>query len=242
MEAFDAKDYLIAREYFEQAYVIRPNARVLRGLGISALHLERFGVAKRELTEALREREQPLTANQREGVVELLSWMRVNLGTLQLLLEPIDAAVALDHKPVEETQLVLKPGAHHVRVSFDGFVPQEHTVQVAAGGEHTLRVTLAPQTGAAKGASAVSAADAAEAAAPTSTASGSAQSTLAATDRAEPERESSSVLESWWFWTAIGVVVVAGVTTGIVLAAPAPEKGYETGGLGGVIMPLGRAP
>jgi hypothetical protein len=27
-----------------------------------------------------------------------------------------------------------------------------------------------------------------------------------------------------------------------VLAAPAPEKGYETGGLGGVIMPLGRAP
>ena len=129
VEAFETKEYLKARELFEQAYVIRPNARVLRGLGISALHLERFGVAKRELTEALRESQHPLTANQREGVVELLSWMRVNLGTLQLLLDPIDARVVLDDKQVEETQLSLKPGAHHVRVSFKGYVAQEFVPQ-----------------------------------------------------------------------------------------------------------------
>ncbi|HET6333524.1 MAG TPA: hypothetical protein VFG30_09945, partial [Polyangiales bacterium] len=84
MEAFDAQDYAKARELFEQAYGLRPNARVLRGLGISALHLERFTVSKRELTEALTETKQPLTANQREGVKELLSWMQLNLGTLQL--------------------------------------------------------------------------------------------------------------------------------------------------------------
>jgi hypothetical protein len=240
VEAFDAKDYLKAREFFEQAYVIRPNARVLRGLGISALHLERFGVAKRELTEALREQQHPLTANQREGVTELLSWMRVNLGTLQLLLEPIDAQVVLDGKPVEETQLVLKPGAHHVRVGFDGFTAQEHTVQMAAGQDYTLRVRLVSKTAD----SAQTAAISAEAAASSSVAgsSRSSQSPLQPSGQPERDDESSSVLESWWFWTAIGAVVVGGVVTGIALAAPAPTPEYETGGLGGVIMPLGRAP
>jgi hypothetical protein len=211
----------------------------LRGLGISALHLERFGVAKRELTEALRESEQPLTANQREGVTELLSWMRVNLGTLQLQLEPLDAQVVLDGKPVEETQLVLKPGAHHVRVSFGGFTAQEHTVQIAAGRDYTLRVTLVPVTQEAP-APAPSARDAA-AAAPSAAATGSARSPLQPSDHAGHE-DGSSVFESWWFWTAIGVVVVGGVATGIALAAPAPAKSYEKGGLGGVMMPLGRVP
>lgn len=241
VEAFEAKDYAKARELFEQAYVIRPNARVLRGLGISALHLERFGVAKRELTEALREPENPLTANQREGVVELLTWMKVNLGTLQLQLEPLDAAVELDGKPVEETQLVLKPGAHHVRVSFTGYESEQHTVQVAAGQDYTLRVTLSPSAGNAAQAPEVSAAHAAEAAVSVTSAR-PAPSPLKPSGHPVQDQESSSVLEQWWFWTAIGAVVVGGVAAGIALSAsPAPQS-YEKGGLGGVIMPLGRAP
>jgi hypothetical protein len=245
VEAFEAKDYPKARELFEQAYVIRPNARVLRGLGISALHLERFGVAKRELTEALREPEQPLTANQREGVTELLSWMRVNLGTLQLLLDPLDAQVMLDHKPVEETQLVLKPGAHHVRVSFNGYITEEHTVQVAAGQDYTLRITLAPKTSGSAPTPVVSAAAAAEAA-PSAAVAGSSRSPLQPAGQPVRDDESSSVLEQWWFWTAIGVVVAGGVATGVALSASAPPTtSYEKGGLGGVLMPLmtvGRAP
>src|SRR5262245_27475940 len=40
VEAFEAKDYGHARAWFEKAYALQPNARVLRGMGISALHLE----------------------------------------------------------------------------------------------------------------------------------------------------------------------------------------------------------
>lgn len=241
VEAFEAKDYAKSRELFEQAYVIRPNARVLRGLGISALHLERFGVAKRELTEALREPQNPLTANQREGVVELLTWMKVNLGTLQLQLEPLDAAVELDGKPVEETQLVLKPGAHHVRVSFDGYEAEQHTLQVAAGQDYTLRVTLSPNAGDEVEAPAVSAAHAAETTVSVTSAR-PAPSPLKPSGQPVQDQESSSVLEQWWFWTAIGAVVVGGVAAGIALSASPPAQSYEKGGLGGVIMPLGRAP
>jgi tetratricopeptide (TPR) repeat protein len=63
------------------------------------------------------------------------------------------------------------------------------------------------------------------------------------TDTSEP-RGSSSILERWWFWTAVGVVVAGGVTIGVVAASgddadppsPLPPKG------GVVVTTLGVAP
>jgi hypothetical protein len=232
VDAFDKADYPRARDLFEQAYALRPNARVLRGLGISAVHLERYTVAKRELTEALRETRQPLTANQREGVSELLSWMQENCGTLRLHLDPSDAYVTLDDEPVSDTELVVKPGSHRVAVRLDGFASQIHKVDVGAGQNRTLEIELQPSTAQSK--SSLSAAEAA-AAAPT------AQKSAPLTPQSTPARESSTVLDRWWFWTAIGVVVAGGVATTVALTNQ-PSKSYEKGGLGGVIMPLGRMP
>jgi hypothetical protein len=241
LDAFEAQDYARARELFEAAYEIRPNARVLRGLGISALHLERFTVAKRELTEALRETKQPLTANQRDGVTELLSWMQLNLGTLQLHLQPAKARVLLDDDAVTATELVLKPGAHRVHVSADGFASEEHSVEIAVGREQTLDVSLAKNV---EKSAPVAAVSASEAAATVPIAEPESESTPPLARVGEPahDSESSSVLESWWFWTAVGVVVAGGVATTVALTSTAPAKSYEKGGLGGVIMPLGRAP
>lgn len=240
LDAFEGQDYARARELFEQAYEIRPNARVLRGLGISALHLERFTVAKRELTAALRESKQPLTANQRDGVTELLSWMKLNLGTLELRLQPAKARVMLDDEPVAGTELVLKPGAHRVFVNADGFNSQEREVEIAAGQEKTLEVALSQHTVKAAQTSAVSAAEAAS----TVPIAEPAESTPPIGGLHEPtrDRESSTVFERWWFWTAVGVVVAGGVAATVALTSTAPAKSYETGGLGGVIMPLGRTP
>jgi len=146
VEAFDAQDYVRARALFEQAYGLRPNARVLRGLGISALHLERFTVSKRELSEALTETRQPLTANQREGVKELLSWMQLNLGTLQLRLQPANALVTVDDEAVTDNELIVEPGAHHVIVSAEGYFSQERTVELAAGQTKSLNLALPKNT------------------------------------------------------------------------------------------------
>jgi hypothetical protein len=239
VDAFEAQDYPRARELFEQAYEVRPNARVLRGLGISALHLERFTVAKRELTEALRESKQPLTANQRDGVTELLSWMQLNLGTLQLRLQPAKARVMLDDAPVAGTELVLNPGAHRVFVSADGFTSEERDVEIAAGQEKTLEVELSQTAVKPAPASTVSAQEAAS----TVPIAEPAESTPAF-GLHEPTRDSdsSTVFERWWFWTAVGVVVAGGVATTVALTSAAPAKSYEKGGLGGVIMQLGRTP
>jgi tetratricopeptide (TPR) repeat protein len=240
LDAFEAQDYARARELFERAYEIRPNARVLRGLGISALHLERFTVAKRELKEALRESKQPLTANQRDGVTELLSWMQLNLGTLQLRLQPAKARVMLDDEPVTGSELVLKPGAHRVFVNADGFASQEHEVEIAAGQEKTLEVALSQNAVKSPEAAAVSAAEAAS----TVPIDEPAEASPPIGRLHEPtrDRESSTVFERWWFWTAVGVVVAGGVATTVALTSTGPAKSYEHGGLGGVIMPLGRTP
>jgi hypothetical protein len=239
VDAFEAQDYARARELFEQAYVIRPNARVLRGLGISALHLERFTVAKRELTEALRESKQPLTANQRDGVTELLSWMQLNLGTLHLRLQPAKAHVLLDDEPIAGTELLMNPGAHRVFVSSDGFTSQEHELEIAAGQDKTLEVALSQNAVKPAQPTAVSAADAAS----TVPIAEPVESTPPMDRLHEPTRdnESSTVFERWWFWTAVGVVVAGGVATTVALTSTS-AKSYETGGLGGVIMPLGRRP
>src|SRR5262249_47766590 len=159
-------------------------------------------------------------------------------GTLRLDLEPADAYVTLDDEPVSGSELTVKPGSHRVAVRLDGFASQTHTVDVGAGQNRTLDVTLQPS--ASKSKPAVSAADAASAApiARNSAASPSPLTPPAAAD----DRGSSTVLDRWWFWTAIGVVVAGGVATTVALTSNQPTKSYEKGGLGGVIMPLGRTP
>jgi hypothetical protein len=234
LEAFDAKDYLRARGLFEQAFAIRPNARILRGLGISALHLERFSVSKRELTQALSETKQPLTLNQREGVRELLTWMQLNLGTLRLQLQPAHAHVLLDDQPVDERELVLKPGTHRVHVSADNFVSQAHTVEIAAGKEETLALTLPKEAVAGAPASTVIEPDVV-----VSTFFVGSGGSLRDADQPPPrDSDSASPFESWWFWTAVGVVIAGGVATTVALTSDTPEKKYERGGLGGVLRPL----
>lgn len=239
VEAFEAKDYARARNWFERAYALQPNARVLRGMGISALHLEHFTVAKRELTAALEDTRQPLTESQREGVTELLSWMSANLGTLRLDVQPAGARVAVDDDVAAEAEFVLSPGPHRLHTSADGFDANDQTINVTAGKDHKLSIVLAPKTPAHEepvDVSPVATASAAPVpeARPTS-------APIAPAQTPGRDGESSSVLESWWFWTAVGVVVAAGVTTAVV-ATSAPSKNYEKGGLGGVIMPLSHAP
>lgn len=235
VEAFEAEEYVRARALFEQAYAIRPNARVLRGLGISALHLERFTVSKHELTEALEESKQPLTATQREGVKELLSWMQQNLGNLELHLKPANALVRLDDEAVTEEALVVKPGTHRLVVSADGYDAQERSVDVGAGQTSKVDVALAKQASDDVEAPAVAVTDVAMSA---FMSGGNAGLRTTGDDFAPVrDRDSTPLVEQWWFWTVIGAVVVGGVATTVALTA-SNSKSYEKGGLGGVIMPL----
>jgi hypothetical protein len=232
VEAFDRRDYARARVLFEQAHALRPNARVLRGLGLSALQLRRFTLAKRELTAALSDTRQPLTPAQREGVAKLLSWMQTDLATLRLRLQPANSQITLDDEPVLATELVVEPGKHSVRAAAEGHEPQTREFELVAGEERTLDVTLVARV--------------IEAAPPIPTVVVSpisrttSQAVSAPRDPNPPQ--SSTVLDRWWFWTAVGVVVAGGVAVTVALTAKPAEPGYEQDGLGGVMMPLGRLP
>jgi len=231
--AFDGRDYARARTLFEQAYGLRPNARVLRGLGLSALQLRRFTLAKQELTAALTDTRQPLTPAQREGVAKLLSWMQSDLATLRLHLRPANSQITLDGESVRAAELVVEPGKHSVRVTSEGHEPQAREVEILAGEERTLDMTLVAHV-----------IEPAPPPIPTVVAPPIASTTSQriAVPRDPNPPQSSTVLDQWWFWTAVGVVLAGGVAVTVALTAKPAEPGYQQDGLGGVMMPLGRLP
>lgn len=233
VEAFDRRDYARARALFEQAHALRANARVLRGLGLSALQLRWFTQAKQELTAALSDTRQPLTPVQREGIAKLLAWMETDLATLRLRLKPSNSQISLDGEPARATDLVLEPGAHQLRVTSQGYEPETRELELDAGEDRTLSIALVALAVAAPPP-------------PISTAVTPANPRpnehRSATQRDPNPPQSSTVLESWWFWTAVGVLIAGGVATAVALTAKGPEPAYEQNGLGGVMMPLGRLP
>jgi hypothetical protein len=240
VEAFEAKDYARSRALFEQAFALRPNARVLRGLGISALHLEHYATAKRELTDALRDSRQPLTAAQRENVIGLLAWLQSHSGTLRLQVRPKDAHVVVDDEPLNESTLILAPGKHRVVVASDGYSAQSHSVDIAAAQEEKLEITLSPDYAQLERKPAVSAAEVASAAVVAEHITPSPLQ-VGPSVQSQRDRDSSSVFEQWWFWTAVGLVVAGGVATTVAVTST-PPKSYARGGLGGVLKPLELAP
>lgn len=233
VEAFDRHDYPRARTLFEQAHALRANARVLRGLGLSALQLRQFTQARQELTAALSDTRQPLTQAQRESVAALLVWMETDLATLRLRLKPSNSQITLDGEPALATELVLEPGVHQLHVTSEGYEAESRELELGAGEDRTLDIALLALTIAPPPppiSTAVTAADARP------------NERRPSTQHDPNPPQSSTVLERWWFWTAVGVLIAGGVVTAVALTAKGPEPAYEQHGLGGVMMPLGRLP
>jgi L-cystine uptake protein TcyP (sodium:dicarboxylate symporter family) len=57
---------------------------------------------------------------------------------------------------------------------------------------------------------------------------------------ADTAPEGENVLEAWWLWTIVGVVVLSGVGVGVGVAATTPAA-TAPGDVGGVVVTLGGA-
>jgi tetratricopeptide (TPR) repeat protein len=210
LRAYQAGQYLAARASFEHAHALSPSARTLRALGMTAVELRRYSAAHAELEAALGDARQPLTEAQRGEVTQMLRWLESTLATLRMVVEPAGARVVVDGEP-GRAPFLLEPGAHEVRVLADGYETSEQRLELAAAQERTLEVRLTPT--------------------PPLVAAALAPATQLTAAKAEPGAElfeqpspardagSGSVLHRWWFWTAIGVAVVAGTTLAIVAAS-----------------------
>jgi len=200
---------------------LQPSARTLRGLGVTAVELRNYESAEDELEAALADHRKPLTAKQRLEVTELLEWMRSSLGTLNLTLSPPNAIARIDDRRTAGRTLSLDPGDHALEVRADGYRLHEQRFSLERGQELSLRVDLTPELSAR-----------ADLPAPQP-----APATSLAAGRDSPD-EKGSVLERWWFWTTVGVVVAVGVVTVVALTRDPGQKPFETGGVNGVLQTL----
>ena len=231
VSAFDASDFARARKLFEQAYELRPNSRVLRGMGIAALRLERYSEAYRALTAALKHPVQPLTASQKDEVTGLLSWMETSLGCIKLRWTPAEPAryeVLLDGKVLQDSALWVSAGTHHVAVHAPGFGAVERTLTLAPEQHEVIELTLSkreapPVSVAAK--PAVTPSDAAHSLRGPEPASHAALVPQTSPQSGTPRDEGDgSVLTRWWFWTAVAAVAAGGALTAVLLSTPAPQS------------------
>jgi hypothetical protein len=228
VSAFDASDFARARTLFERAYELRPNSRVLRGMGIAALRLERFSEAYRTLTASLKHPVQPLTASQRDEVTGLLSWMETSLGCIKLRWtpgEPVDYELLVDGKVLRESPVWLPAGTHRVAVHAPGFSAVDRTITLAPEQHEVIELTLKkrePVAAKPKPAPAVTPVDAAQSLPAPAPVTATATTTPSTADERDADpSDGGSVLTRWWFWTAVAAVAAGGVATAVLLSQPA---------------------
>ncbi|HEY2734938.1 MAG TPA: hypothetical protein VGI70_13175, partial [Polyangiales bacterium] len=190
LSAFEAQRLEEARDLFERAHALQPSARTLRGLGMTAFAQNRYTIAKPELEAALIDLRKPLTQAQRDEVTEFLSWMRSNLGTLHLQLEPAYAIALVDSQAINAGTNLLELGEHQLEVRATGYEGREQKFEIAPDKTLSLNVRLSPSLEAPP-------------VAPPLMAAVSTQSSAMPTDDAMPrDAGSESVFGRWWFWTA----------------------------------------
>lgn len=171
---FGASRFPEARALFIRAHEISPNARTLRGIGMSSFEMRDYIEAYRALSAALEHPQRPLTAEQAEEVRGLLERTAAFVGRYRLSVTPASATVAVDGaRPVTaaDGRLLLAIGRHEIVARADGYEDARAAIEVRGGEENETVLTLEASSGGG-GATA-------------ETASSSPPSTARATDRSE---------------------------------------------------------
>lgn len=149
---FDLGHYSEARSLFERAHAILPNARTLRGIGMTCFEMRDYPHAWIAFREALANPERPLTSAQRNEVESLLTRTEVFLGRVRLVSAPPDTRIVVDGgDPVlDGDTVVLAAGTHELQLTRPDGTRGTHVVEVIAGRTRELDVheAAAPANGA----------------------------------------------------------------------------------------------
>jgi tetratricopeptide (TPR) repeat protein len=203
---FDAGNYPEAHSLFEQAHALQPNARTLRALGFCAFELKHYVESAGDLEAALVDTRNPLTAEQRSEAATTLSRALRYIGELLLETQPRDAQVVIDGRAVSERRFKLDAGEHNVVASEPGYQSRDLTLTIVGAQQLHAQLVLP--------ALAVSPAQVA----------GAAPLTSAAPNAGLEDDRQPGIAERWWFWTAIGALVVGGTVTALLIAQSHGEK------------------
>ena len=141
-------DFERAHGLFERAHELAPDARTLRGMGVTSFQLGRYTRAVEELDAALVHAKRPLAGELRESVVALRARAAAAIATLRLDIYPNEApltALQLDDVPQAlplSRSLPVDPGLHVLRIAAAGFEVHQQTIMLAPGADAKVRADL----------------------------------------------------------------------------------------------------
>ncbi len=212
---------------FQQAHAVFPNARSSRAMAATAFQLRRYAAAIQHYEAALADERRPLTPEQRTQAAEELEVARHLVGRARVVVVTPGATATIDGDDIAlDASLVLDPGPHELIVRAPAHVEQQRSFITRAGEEHPFEITLEPVAGARPSVEVRE--PTVELSPPRVAAASTLDARRARSEPAMPDPEpasSGSILEEWWFWTIVGVVVVgAGVGIGAgVVATSGPS-------------------
>jgi tetratricopeptide (TPR) repeat protein len=217
LSEYTAKNFPEARALFAEAHRLYPNARTLRGLGMTAFELRSYRESIAYLNEALASQVKPLDGALRAETERLLARAERFVGKLNLEVNPSSAEVLLDGNPIvvaAGTPLLLEVGEHALEFRAEGYATETRSLYVKGHEVETWTVVLNKQPAQVAAPVAPPPAEVAERAEQQSN-PGPRYFTPGGNDD-RPTKQ--PVYKSPWLWTGVGVAVVAIVVTSVVLA------------------------
>jgi tetratricopeptide (TPR) repeat protein len=144
VEEYSLGHWTEARFFFARAHALNPNARTLRGLGLTCYESRNYVEAIGYFKQALASTEQPLTDKMRADLTQLQQQSEQFVTRVVVTLDPSSAELEVDHVPRElaDGALLLDPGEHLLSASAEGHEPTQQTI-TAAGGEQRIELRLA---------------------------------------------------------------------------------------------------
>ena len=141
---FDANDYHEAFALFRRAHALRPSARTLRGLSMTAFELRHYVECIGFGRESLVSDVVPLTDEQRAALENLIRRAERYTARIVVQASPEIADVTVNGTPAESHELVLDIGEYVVSINAPGYAPVTRTITVQGGENETMVVELAP--------------------------------------------------------------------------------------------------
>jgi hypothetical protein len=202
-----------AKSFFAQAHALSPNARTLRGLGMTSYELRSYVEAANYFEQALASNERPLPASMRQEVTNLLQQARSFVTHLRIKVVPESAELRLDTRPVTrgpDGDVLIDPGNHELVADAPDYESVTKTIRTDGNEQLSISFNLKstkpePQAQA----------SAAKPEAPTSTAPLEAP---AASTAALPDTEQPSTLGPWLLiGSSVAVAAGGGILLGLAL-------------------------
>lgn len=142
---YDRGNFSESRALFAKAITLYPNAKALRGKGMTEFELRNYGDCVASLEQALSSTVRPLDGELRSETERLLDRARSFVARVQIAVDPGAAAVLIDGVPIQLNStrtLVVESGPHTFEFRADGYAPRKVVKKFIGGEEETVNIVL----------------------------------------------------------------------------------------------------